>query len=311
MYLAIITLPLLGSIASGLFGRKIGVTGAQLITSSLVILTTLLAIAAYFEVGLNSIPVSIKLFTWIDSESLNVFIGFHFDSLTMSMLLKNKEPNKLFSSSSVRQSPFDFKLFYSKFSEFYPGLIPPTPGFLEWFIGFSEGEGCFTVAKRGDFTFVITQSSVDVQVLTYIQQNLGFGTVGVASAKLKTHRYLVQDRTNITLLCLLFNGNMVLPTRSARFITFLSSFNEKLIKRNLTPISPITRNILPSLNDYWLSGFVDGEGCFSITLLSTSVRFRISFIITQKWEANKFAFEHILSLFDCNGSILLRKNSDY
>jgi len=73
MYLAIITLPLLGSIASGLFGRKIGVTGAQLITSSLVILTTLLAIAAYFEVGLNSIPVSIQLFTWIDSESLNVF----------------------------------------------------------------------------------------------------------------------------------------------------------------------------------------------------------------------------------------------
>jgi NADH-ubiquinone oxidoreductase chain 5 len=36
MYLAIITLLLLGSIASGLFGRKIGVTGAQLITSSLV-----------------------------------------------------------------------------------------------------------------------------------------------------------------------------------------------------------------------------------------------------------------------------------
>jgi NADH-ubiquinone oxidoreductase chain 5 len=87
MYLAIITLPLLGSIASGLFGRKIGVTGAQLITSSLVILTTLLAIAAYFEVGFNSIPVSIKLFTWIDSESLNVFIGFHFDSLTVSMMI--------------------------------------------------------------------------------------------------------------------------------------------------------------------------------------------------------------------------------
>jgi hypothetical protein len=75
MYLAIITLPLLGSIASGLFGRKIGVTGSQLITSSLVILTTLLAIAAYFEVGLNSIPVSIKLFTWNDSESFSIFLA--------------------------------------------------------------------------------------------------------------------------------------------------------------------------------------------------------------------------------------------
>jgi len=73
MYLTIITLPLLGSIASGLFGRKLGVTGAQVITTSLVIITTLLAVTAFFEVGINSIPVSIQLFSWIDSESLNVF----------------------------------------------------------------------------------------------------------------------------------------------------------------------------------------------------------------------------------------------
>lgn len=36
MYLTIITLPLLGSIASGFLGRKLGVTGAQIITTSLV-----------------------------------------------------------------------------------------------------------------------------------------------------------------------------------------------------------------------------------------------------------------------------------
>ena len=57
MYLTIITLPLLGSIASGFLGRKLGVTGAQIITTSLVIITTLLAITAFFEVGINSIPV--------------------------------------------------------------------------------------------------------------------------------------------------------------------------------------------------------------------------------------------------------------
>lgn len=57
MYLLIIILPLLGSISSGFFGRKIGVSGSQLITTTLVILTTLLAIIAYIEVGLNNIPV--------------------------------------------------------------------------------------------------------------------------------------------------------------------------------------------------------------------------------------------------------------
>jgi len=73
MYLALIILPLLGSIASGFFGRKIGVTGSQIITSSLVIITTLLSIIAYLEVGIQSVPVSIQLFNWIDSESLNVY----------------------------------------------------------------------------------------------------------------------------------------------------------------------------------------------------------------------------------------------
>ena len=87
MYLAIIVLPLLGSIVSGFFGRKVGVSGAQLITCISVIVTTLLAIVAFFEVGLNNIPVTIELFKWIDSESLNVLWGFHFDSLTVSMLI--------------------------------------------------------------------------------------------------------------------------------------------------------------------------------------------------------------------------------
>ena len=48
MYLTLIILPLLGSISSGFFGRKIGVSGSHLITSSLVITTTILAILAFF-----------------------------------------------------------------------------------------------------------------------------------------------------------------------------------------------------------------------------------------------------------------------
>jgi hypothetical protein len=87
MYLSIIILPLLGSFFSGFFGRKLGVKGAQLVTASLVMITTLLAIVAFFEVGLNSIPVKIELFKWIDSESLDVLWSVRFDTLTVSMLL--------------------------------------------------------------------------------------------------------------------------------------------------------------------------------------------------------------------------------
>ncbi len=87
MYLAIVILPVLGSIASGFFGRKIGVSGSQIITCTAVIMTTVFAVVAFFEVGLNNMPVGIELFRWIDSESLYVSWAFHFDSLTVSMLI--------------------------------------------------------------------------------------------------------------------------------------------------------------------------------------------------------------------------------
>jgi hypothetical protein len=87
MYLVIVILPLLGSIASGFFGRKIGVKGSHFITCGSVIITTILAIIAFFEVGFNNIPVTISIARWIDVEALNVIWNFRFDSLTVSMLL--------------------------------------------------------------------------------------------------------------------------------------------------------------------------------------------------------------------------------
>nr|YP_010963376.1 NADH dehydrogenase subunit 5 [Harringtonia lauricola]WNK75965.1 NADH dehydrogenase subunit 5 [Harringtonia lauricola] len=87
MYLSIIILPLLGSIVAGFFGRKVGVRGAQIITSSSIIITTILAIITFIEVGLNNIVLSINLFRWIDSEWFNIIWGFQFDSLTVAMLI--------------------------------------------------------------------------------------------------------------------------------------------------------------------------------------------------------------------------------
>ena len=87
MYLLIILLPLLGSIISGFFGRNIGIKGAQFITCCFVIFTTMLAILTFIEVGYNNIPVEINIIRWIDLESINIYWGFYFDSLTVSMLI--------------------------------------------------------------------------------------------------------------------------------------------------------------------------------------------------------------------------------
>jgi hypothetical protein len=98
-------------------------------------------------------------------------------------------------------------------------------------------------------SFVITQSTLDIQSLNYIKDNLGFGKVIKQSVKQNTHRFVVQDIKNLYLICLIFNGNMVFPTRNARFLTFLSFFNEKLLKKNMILINPLHSCILPTLKD--------------------------------------------------------------
>ncbi len=87
MYLSIIILPLLGSIVSGFFGRKVGVTGSRILGCLSIITTTVLAIISFFEIGFNNNPVSINLFKWLDNESFNMVWNFQFDSLTVSMLI--------------------------------------------------------------------------------------------------------------------------------------------------------------------------------------------------------------------------------
>nr|YP_010632566.1 NADH dehydrogenase subunit 5 [Cladonia stipitata]AVT43933.1 NADH dehydrogenase subunit 5 [Cladonia stipitata]WBP63336.1 NADH dehydrogenase subunit 5 [Cladonia stipitata] len=144
MYLVIIILPLLGSIVSGFFGRKIGVSGAHLITCMCVIVTTLLALVSFFEVGLNNIPVSIILFKWVDSESLDVLWGFSFDSLTVSMLIPVLIVSSLvhiYSIGYMSHDPHNQRFFsYLSLFTFMMIILVTANNFLLMFVGW-EGVG--------------------------------------------------------------------------------------------------------------------------------------------------------------------------
>lgn len=85
MYLSILIFPLLGSIASGFFGRKIGVTGSQIITCTCLILSSIMMTTAFYEVCITGSPVYIYLGSWIDSELLSISWEFYFDQLTVSL----------------------------------------------------------------------------------------------------------------------------------------------------------------------------------------------------------------------------------
>jgi len=144
MFLSIIFLPMLGSIVAGLLGRKVGVTGAQLITTSCLMVSTFLALTAFYEVGLCNSPVQIHLCSWIDSELMDVSWGFMFDSLTVSMLLAVLVVSSLvhvFSIDYMSADPHNQRFFaYLSMFTFFMLILVTGDNYLIMFVGW-EGIG--------------------------------------------------------------------------------------------------------------------------------------------------------------------------
>ena len=122
------------------------------------------------------------------------------------------------SSETIRKTAFNFSAYKERLvSHKKSGKIDPT--FLQWFVGFSEGDGSFIVSK-GRLFFIINQK--EEKVLHRIRTELGFGKV----SNYKSYsRFIVADRDNIERLIHLFNGNLVLHKTNTRFRLWLQDWN--------------------------------------------------------------------------------------
>jgi hypothetical protein len=143
MYLSILALPMFGSAVAGLRGRSLGVTGAHIITTGCLSISAILAIVAFYEVGLCGSPVSIELFSWIDSEFMLVTWGFLFDSLTVSMLLPVLVVSSLvhlYSISYMAEDPHNQRFFsYLSMFTFFMLILVAGDNYFIMFIGW-EGK---------------------------------------------------------------------------------------------------------------------------------------------------------------------------
>jgi hypothetical protein len=130
--------------------------------------------------------------------------------------------------------------------------------FLEWFIGFTEGDGSFIVSKNKVY-FDITQNISDVQVLYFIKKELGFGKVLLREEEnRKVGVFYVSSKENFTKLMHIFNGNLSTYYKKEQFKVWLNTHN-KQYDMNITFKDQLIR---PSLHSGWISGFADAEGCF-------------------------------------------------
>nr|YP_009739401.1 NADH dehydrogenase subunit 5 [Tricholoma terreum]QIC20245.1 NADH dehydrogenase subunit 5 [Tricholoma terreum] len=139
MYLSIILLPLLGSIVSGFLGRKIGVTGAQFITCTCLLLSSFLMTVAFYEIGICGSPVHINLGSWVESEIMSISWELFFDQLTVSLGLA-----VLYCSTLIHIYTIDYlssdphnQRFFSYLSAFTAGMLLLITGgnFFVMFVG--------------------------------------------------------------------------------------------------------------------------------------------------------------------------------
>lgn len=160
--------------------------------------------------------------------------------------------------------------------------------FLEWFIGFTDGEGGFFISKitsQGrsaySFNFRITLHIDDSLCLCNIRDTLGFGKVYEYKDRYNSS-FTVSKKEDIKNLITIFDSYPLQSTKLLNFLDFRKAFHIYNISPNRTPevmdeVAKISRGmnrnrtdfIFPSFHQiqitrYWLLGFTEAEGSFGV-----------------------------------------------
>lgn len=204
---------------------------------------------------------------------------------------------------------------------------PINDWFEQWLVGFTDGDGSFSVLRQGDkwnLTFKISQNTYNLRVLHFIKKELGAGSIYVESKRDLAH-FRIRDRKVINnIIFPIFDKYPLLTTKYFNYKIFKEAYIilednslTKLEKNNLLEnllltkpsnsyISPAWDNVSKPLIDTneakkvvskaWLVGFIEAEGSFYL-VSKTSSRIVHAFCITQKLDKIVLdGIRHVLSI---------------
>ena len=197
-------------------------------------------------------------------------------------LFLNSLKSKQSASETIRESSFNFSAFRLYYNTLFGKSAQHlSDNWLAWFIGFAEGDGAIqTYANGSRVRFVLTQK--ESGILYYIHNMLAIGTVKhfpQSGNKNDFYRLIVDNPSHILLLAFLFNGNLALTHRIQQLSLWVKVLNNRFgsntIQFNNTAVSV-------TLQDAWLSGFTDAEGCFNVSITS-NVRYTLGHVIKMRY----------------------------
>jgi len=193
--------------------------------------------------------------------------------------MKKKQRIKLKSygsSETIRKAPnFCFDDFYKYgHADHVPRI---QEDFLEWFIGFFEGDGILYFSQKKVSTrvrngIIYNETVCERLHLSIVQKErailekicftFGFGRVSSFQHTGKIFwRWTLDSQKSFQRIAFLLSGNLILEKRQKQFLIWVEKGQKKnLFKFPFNKQKPWSSRI--GLTNGWLSGFIDSEGCF-------------------------------------------------
>lgn len=236
-------------------------------------------------------------------------IGYTKSAGTLSLCCNKKQS----ASETKYETSFNFSAFRMHYNTIFGNNAKHlSDSWLIWFIGFVEGDGAIQTYSNGKrVRFVITQK--EGAILFYIQKKLGIGIVkhfpqGKSGKKNDFYRLMVDNPLHILLLAFLLNGNLALTHRILQLSLWVKALNDRF---GANTIKLIDTAVTVTLQDSWLSGFTDAEGCFNVSI-TVNARYVLDYVIKMRYildQKDSAILQIVQNLFGF-GKVTLRSKTD-
>lgn len=252
---------------------------------------------------------------WNSLVLISTLYGKNLISYTQSadnLSLYSLKDNKQSVSEATRETSLKFSAFHAYYNTLFKNRDSISDDWLTWFIGFAEGDGAIQTYDNGKrVRFVLTQK--ESEILHKIQFKFNIGVVkhfpqGKSGKNNDFYRWIVDNPSHILLLAHLFNGNLAQSHRIEQLAKWVNALNNRFgsdtIKLNNT-LATIT------LQDAWLSGFTDAEGCFNVSITANS-RYTLGHVIKMRYlldQKDSVILNKVYELFGF-GKVTLRSGTD-
>jgi LAGLIDADG endonuclease len=217
-------------------------------------------------------------------DTLNSKNSFSYTKSAGNLFLYYYKSKTQSASETTRGTSFNFLAFHKYYNTLFgKGKDALSDNWLTWFIGFVEGDGAIqTFGDNKRVRFVITQK--ESNILYHIHKTLGIGVVkhfpqGTSGNKNDFYRLIVDNPSQILLLAFLFNGNLALTHRIQQLSLWVKVLNKKFGENTIVLIN---KAVYITLQDAWLSGFTDAEGCFNVSITSNT-RYVLGHVIKMRF----------------------------